>query len=468
MGPTGPRSLSPEEEIELLSLLEAQYGGPTLSEFIAKRFPQQPPPAHLAPLLSVFERARRGRVRACISWPPRHAKTVTLLRAIVWWLTHTPADLCAYATYNDHKAWSESRKARAWAMAAGVALREDTQSMAEWRTREGGGLVAVGTKGLTGQGIPGLLIVDDPYQDRVEADSEIVRERVWEWFTEVAYTRLEGGSIIVVHTRWSEDDLIGRLAERGWETINLPAIAETADSLGRAPGEALWPERFSVAELDGIRKILGEWSFAALYQGQPRPRGSSVFGPAHYYDPSTFDPAGARIMIGGDPAASKSTHADHSVGVVLAVKGHGADAVGYVLDVWRGQVEVPEYVDAMRALSRRWWDAPLAIEAVGGFKAIPQSLRRIDPSLRLVEVKMGGDKFTRAQPAAAAWNGGRLLVPTSAAWLKPFLAEVQRFTGVSDAQDDQVDGLAHAWNASHTTRSVAAPDISITQPSWTW
>ena len=84
---------------------------------------------------------------------------------------------------------------------------------------------------------------------------------------------------------------------------------------------------------------------------------------------------------------------------------------------------------------------------MGGFAAIPQMLSRLDPGLRLVEVKVRGDKFTRAQPVAAAWNAGRILVPTAAPWLKGFLAELERFTGVNDAEDDQVDALGYAWDA---------------------
>ena len=100
-----------------------------------------------------------------------------------------------------------------------------------------GGLLAAGSRGkLTGQRVAGLLVVDDPYKSRDEVQSEIVREAIYTRFREVAMTRLQGGSVIVLHTRWSEDDLIGRLAREGWDVINLPAIAEANDALGRAPG----------------------------------------------------------------------------------------------------------------------------------------------------------------------------------------------------------------------------------------
>jgi len=254
--------------------------------------------------------------------------------------------------------------------------------------------------------------------------------------------------VIVVGTRWHADDLIGRLEASGdWEVLNLPAIAEEDDPLGRQPGEALWPERYPVEELEAIKRQIGEWSFAALYEGRPRPRGAAVFGEPARFDFEAWKPEAARVIIGADPAASEKTSADYSVAVVLAVEGRGDRMTGRVLDVWRGQVAIPTFTERLRALSAKWYGCPVAVEAVGGFKAIPQMLRQVDPLLRLLEVTVRGDKFTRAQPVAAAWNDGRILIPTSAPWVAAFLDEVQAFSGVRDRKDDQVDALAHAWNS---------------------
>lgn len=461
---THPATIDDDRDLdELEALLAAQLSIPPLADFIATHWPHELPPEHLSPLIRLLERARHERVKVAISWPPRHAKTVTLLRAIAWWLKYSPADTCGYITYNDNKAWSKSELCRRWTAQAGVELGGGRRkTLGEWRTMHGGGLLAAGARsGITGQGVSGLMVYDDPYRSREDADSPTTRGKISDIFREMIVTRMEGASVLVVHTRWHEDDIIGELMQKeGWEVINLPAIADENDAAGRAPGEALWPTRFPVRRCDGpcgheghldeIRQELGEWSFAALYQGSPRPRGAAVFGPARFYDPKTTSLTGCRVMIGGDPAASESTRADYSVAVVLAVRGHGADAVGYVLDVWRGQVQVPTFTDKLRELSARYWHAPIAVEAVGGFIGIPQTLKKVDPQLRLVEVKVKGDKFTRAQPVAAAWNApgeGRLLLPIGAPWLKDFKAEVERFTGVSDVHDDQVDALAHAWNA---------------------
>ena len=439
-----------EIDREIAATLEVLGGGgERLDEFIVRVAPHHPPPRHVAPLIQLIERARQQRVRVCISWPPRHAKTITVLRGLAWWIKSAPADTCAYFSYGEDLARSKSRLARQFALAAGVKLAADSANLSEWRTLQGGGLLAGGVGGgLTGQGVTGLLVVDDPIKNREEADSQLVRDRIWEWFNEVGYTRLEGASTLVIGTRWHHDDLIGRLEATGeWQVLNFPAIAEEDDPLGRRPGQALWPERYGVAELEQIRRQIGPWSFASLYEGRPRPRGAAVFGQPTHFDLAAWKPEGARVMIGADPAASEKTSADYSVALVLAAEGRGDQTTGRILDVFRGQVTIPRFCEELRKLSAKWWNAPIAVEAVGGFKAVPQMLRQVDPLLRLTEVKVRGDKFMRAQAVAAAWNDARVMVPTEARWLAAFLDEVQMFTGVKDRHDDQVDALAHAWNA---------------------
>jgi len=453
--------LTDDERAEAELLLEDRYGVAGLDAHIRQHFPHEPPPSHVRPIVSLLERARHERVRTCLSLPPRHAKTVTILRALGWWLKHEPADTCAYYSYSDTQARSKSRVARRWAKLGGVELLDDSSNVGEWRTRQGGGVIAGGLRsGLTGQGVSGLFVVDDPIKNREEADSALIRDRVHEAFNEVVYTRLEGASVIVVHTRWHQDDLIGRLAGDGWDVLNISALAEDDDLLGREPGEALWPSRFGADELADIRRQIGEWSFSSLYQGRPQPRGANLFRePARFRLPQTEADwreflRGKRLIIPCDPAASERTHADYSAAGVLAFEGEGTDMRCYVLDVARGQWGVPVLIAKLRGLQARW-RAVLAIEAVGGFKAVPQLLRSMDPMLRIIELRPTTDKFARSQPVAAAWNDGRVLVPAGDG--VPFdvdalLGEVLSFSGVKDAHDDQVDMLAHGWNVMAAPR----------------
>lgn len=460
MPPTKPNDLglddlerlTPAKRARLVELSRFVRGKESLHDFIVRISPHHPPPRHYPIMIEQFQRARsEPGVRVLISIPPRHGKTELVKHAIPWWLELSPRDTCAYASYSDRKAWSTSRETRAIAEKAGIALAADAANLAEWRTPEGGGLLAVGAgAGLTGHGVSGLMVVDDPFKNSEEAQSALTRDKIAEWFDSVVMTRLEGAAVFVIHTRWHEDDLIGRLAKRkGWVVINLPAEAESKDDpLGRKPGELLWPERADLSLAIREAKANNAFTHAALYQGRPRPRGGSVFGDPRYYDPKTFDITGCRLVLAGDPAASIKTSADYSAAGVLAIKGYGSDRRGWLLRAWRGQVPIPQFANVLLALQAEFGQTPINIESVGGFKAIPQMLLAVHPDLRINEITPVGDKFTRAQPVASAWNDGRILVPADAPpWLGPFLDELARFTGVNDKNDDQVDWFAHAWNS---------------------
>lgn len=451
--------LTEDEQAELEALLDAQVGGESLDEFVERVIPTEPLPDHARILTDLLEQARLRPIRICVSWPPGHAKSTILLRAIAHHLSITPADVCAYVTMSDKKARSKSRKARLWAQRGGVRLSRESNDASDWRTMMGGGLVASGWKGaLNGERIPGLLVIDDPFKSRRDAESELVSDEVWEWFKDVATTRLQGGSCIVLHTRWSENDLIGRIArELGWVVINVPAIAEENDPLGREPGEALWPDKYPLVNcgdescghdghLDVIRRTIGEWSWASLYQGRPRPRDKNLFGnePAQF-QLSTFDWKGKRGAIVIDPATTKKTRADHTAMGVFAMEGYGADSKMYVVEVLRMQEEMPEVVKAARRLQSRY-KLVIGVEAVAGFKGVPQTIRSLDRTLRVIDIHPDQDKYLRAQGASAAWKQDRLLVPVDAAWANVFVREMHAFTGVDDDEDDQVDMTAHAWN----------------------
>jgi predicted phage terminase large subunit-like protein len=455
--------LTPDERKEWLRLLEKQYGGEGFDPFIRRVAPHEPPPRHLAPIIAALERARAiGSQRVCLSMPPRHAKSTTIRRAIAWWLSNRPADSCAYVSRTCDGAEIQSRKVRTLAQQIGIKLKAGSQRDDRWETVQGGGLIACGIDGmLTGNPITGLGIIDDPIKSRAEANSEAYRERVWDFFNDVLMTRLEGpASVYAIHTRWDIDDLIGRLlAEGGWEVINLPAIAEAHDPIGREPGEALWEERFGVERLAKIKKR-NEFTFESLYQGKPSPKGARLFyGPACYYDPK--DPTlkgmrGFHVLIGADPAASEKTTADHTAAVAMAVQGPFDNPTIYILDVYREQVEVPKQARDLLAFQRRNYGAKLWVEAVAGFKAVPQLLRDLAKGVLVGEINPRGDKKQRAERFASAWNDGRVLLPktdphlpgatVAPPWVGPYVNEVMRFTGKAGAEDDQVDASANAFN----------------------
>lgn len=461
--------LTPEERAEFTRLYASLVGPEGLEDFIKRLWPDEAPLPHLMPIIRTIERARTERLKVCISLPPRHGKTKTLERGVAWWLKNWPADTCAYTTYSDRKAWSKSLKFREAAIKAGITPAKPNSGQ-EWRTKEGGGLLAAGAAGgLTGEGIHGLMLVDDPFKNAADASSTIIRDKVWDWFTSVVMTRLEGASVIVVHTRWHEDDLIGRLEEQGgWEIINIKALAEDADdSLGRQSGEALWERRFSRAYLETLRLELGEYTFSALYQGRPIAKGARIFGDATYYDPHKLDTTGATASIGADPATGERIGLDYSVASAMAIK-YDKDRLPwvYMLDVERSIMTIPTFAKFLLAFQKENWNTPVNLETVGAFKAVAQIMKESENDILLNELQgadLEGSKFLRCQRFAAAWNAGRVLLPlcippwhknynplkpyTPVPWVKDFLYEFSKFTGMGDAHDDQVDACSHAFNA---------------------
>lgn len=461
-------TLNPEEQEELLRLLTSLVGGERIVEWIQRIFPHEPVPDHMMPVIEVMEQARVTPIRVCLSVGPGHAKTTLLLRCLIWWLSLSPADQCAYITYSSSQAHDKSRIAQGFAEAAGLPLMKNATAMGHWHTAAGGGVIAAGSRGkLTGQRIPGLVLYDDPYKDEFEARSAAINNQVKERFKAIAFTRLQGGSVVVLHTRWAEDDLIGWLTrDLKWDNINIPTVCDQVpDILGRQLDEVAWPDHYPYeicttpcghdGHLREIRETIGEHLWAAMYQGRPRPLGKSVFHePARYRlyadkangIPSEFTWVGKRGVISIDPAATASTSADWSVLLVCAVEGFGINTKMWIVDCVRRQQEIPELVQDARRLQQQY-RLMVACEAIAGFKAVPQSLRRIDAKLRVIDITTGAkDKFTRAMAISAAWNAGRVMVPMDAPWADTLIDEYKRFTGSGDRHDDQVDAGAHAWN----------------------
>lgn len=483
-------------ELEELLAAEADVEDP--AAFLERLVPTEPPPGHTRLLIDFFRRARHEQLRECHSMPPRHGKTVTIMRCVAWWIVTNPADTCAYVTYSADQARSKSRIIRELVRRAGVPLMRGSANLKEWRTEQGGGLVADGAMGgLTGKGFQGVVVFDDPYKSLLDAASPRARQKIQELFEAAIATRLEGASILVMHTRWDVNDLIGWLAkEKKWRVINIEAIAPDVandnlaepDPLGRAPGEALWPEVYPATRckgpcghnghLDDIREQVGPYVWAALYCGRPPRRGGAVFGDPTQYQLAAFKLHGHRVGIGGDCAVTAKTSADYSVLIVGAMIGVGTAARLYILDVVRRQVELPDLVRLAMPLTEQWPGAPLFIEATGVGAGVPQTIRDVDATMRQLEheravaawreVNPGAsndnapamppprisvtpvypttDKLLRAQPVAAAYLAGRVLIPSDAPWAAALIAELRAFTGVGDVHDDQVDALAHLWN----------------------
>lgn len=357
--------------------------------------------------------------------PPRMAKTESVLHFIPWVLDKRPDWTIGYVTYADRLARAKSRKAQILAETAGIQLA--TRAKHEWRTTDGGGVLATSIRGtLIGHGL-NIAIVDDPVKNRIDAESSTIQQANNEWFDDVLFSRIEpGGSCFVFMHRWTPKDLAGRLVSEGWDYIKLPAINEK--------GESLWPERWPIAELEKKKKR-STYTWSSIYQGDPKPRGATVFGEPHTYSelPTVY-----QAGFGVDLSYTAKTSSDWSV-VVKMVK---AGDKKYVVDVIRKQVRAPKFKKICRRLHRADQSAPWRFYGYGPEVGSADFMNEGPREVPLEIISAPGDKFIRSRAYAEEWNAGNILLPKSARWLDDFVAEHSSFTGVNDPEDDQVDAAA--------------------------
>ena len=390
-----------------------------------------------------------GPIRLLVSLPPQHGKSELVSHwTPVWFLANWPTRRVGLASYAAEFAANWGRKARDTIMATpelGVGVRQDLSGASLWELTEGGGMMTAGVGGpFTGHGFD-LLIIDDPLKNRQEANSAAVRRHLWEWWQSVARTRLRpGGSIIVVMTRWHEDDLLGQLLasvtdERDdwrdrWEHIKLPALAEPDDPLGRSEGEPLWPERYDAMELAATRLDIGPQEWAGLYQQRPSQQGGDIFKLGWWVRADSPEPDGRLVFQFWDTAFKTGEQNDYSVCCTIATADNGY----VVLDVWRRRVEFPDLLRAMQDQAEMYKPSHIFVEDAASGQSVVQSLRR-ETRLPVLPVKPLGDKVLRAHRMTGTVEARKVMLPKAASWLPDFLEEMSAFP--NGAYDDQMDAF---------------------------
>ncbi len=407
-----------------------------------------------------------GNGRVLVLMPPRHGKSeLCSVYLPAWYLGTHPDRRVILASHEADFAASWGRRSRDvleehGRSLFGVEVRSDSAAANRWDIAgRRGGMITAGVGGtLTGRGCD-LLIIDDPHKSAEEAQSQTYRDRVWDWYRAVARTRLEpGASVVVIQTRWHEDDLAGRLLTGGehggeqWEVLGLPALAEEDDPLGRAHGEPLWPERFSLEELTRIRRSIGSHWWAALYQQRPQPLDGGIFKRSWFRRFRSRDdryeliqPEGAKVVTMGDCrrfctvdlAASTKTSADYTVVATWAAT---PDKDLLLLDRVRLRLEGPDHVPLLRTTYQRWKPGFIAIERTGFQLTLIQQATR--EGLPVRELVADTDKISRALVAAARMEAGTVYFPADEPWVGEFEDELLAFP--SGRHDDQVDVLAYA------------------------
>jgi predicted phage terminase large subunit-like protein len=376
--------------------------------------------------------------------PPRHGKSELLSHwTPIWYLANWPNKRIILASYAADFASSWGRKVRNTIVSSGVSIQvsADSAAAARWETAQGGGMVTAGVGGpITGRGAD-LLIIDDPIKNRQEAQSAMYREHLWDWWTSTARTRLEpGASVIIIMTRWHDDDLVGRFLENQidefgdqWQHVRLPAIAEEEEEF-RAEGEALWPDRYSVLDLTNARQAVGPEDWACLYQQRPALAEGGLFK-YHWWEFYDREPdTMGEIFQFWDTAYKTGQANDYSACVTI-----GFDRKDYyVLNVWRDKVDYPNLTKVAQLLFRRWQPSRVFVEDAASGQSLVQSLRR-ETSLPVIPVRVDADKVSRANAVTGIMEAGRVKIPNEGEWLNPFLDEMGLFP--NGAHDDQVDAF---------------------------
>ena len=406
--------------------------------------------AHLRVIQQNLDRVTRGEIdRLMLFLPPRHGKSeMTTIRYPMWRLERDQSMRVIIGSYGQELADTFNRKARRIGEER-LELSHERQAANDWHTTAGGGMRAVGVgAGVTGQG-GHLIVIDDPVKNREEANSETRRNAVWNWYTDDLYTRLEpGGAIILIMTRWHEDDLAGRIlaSEEAdqWTVVSLPAFAEEHDPLGRTVGEALCPERYDVEALTRIRQTLGR-SFYALYQQNPQPLEGSMFKRSWFPIVKVSAQPYGRVQRYWDKAGT-ADGGTYTVGVALCL----VQGVTYVLDVVRGQWSVGERERTIKQtayLDRQQYgenvETWIEQEPGSGGKESARATIRNLAGFTIRADRPTGDKATRAEPYAAQAEAGNVKL-VQGQWNGAYLNELASFpVGVFS---DQVDASSGAFN----------------------
>ncbi len=412
--------------------------------------------------------AEGGCDRLMVQMPPGSAKsTYGSILFPAWFLGRYPRSQILATAHTASLAGHFGRYARQAITehedVLGISIAKDSKGAARFSTTAGGEYFSAGVRGpITGRRAD-LIIIDDPIKSWAEAESELSRNMLYNWYRAELSARLKPrGRVVLIMTRWHEDDLAGRLlaSEPGWTCLKLPAIAGKDDALGRVEGEVLWPEWQDEAAVLRTRREVGEKMFAALYQQAPRPSEAAYFN-THTIKVLAEAPEFARTIRAWDLAATlpgAGRNPDYTVGLKL---GMAADGRLIVADVVRFQ-GTPAQVEAkIQEVARR--------DGAGTVQALPQdpgqagaaqiaTLTRGLGGLRVVAGPEMGAKVNRAMPAATQIDAGMLAI-VDAPWNDVFLQELSAFP--SAAKDDQVDALSRAVNVMMTTVGQAARRVAV-------
>ena len=446
------------------------------ASYVAISYPDYRFSRHNLLLINALMQVEAGNIkRLIINCPPRHGKTMLISEYFPpWYMGRNPSHQIIATTYSFERAGDTGRKVRNHMIDpmhckifphCGLAL--DSKSANKLATDQGGEFYSVGTGGpITGRGA-NLFLIDDPIKSRKEADSELARNRLWEWYKGVAYTRLmPTNAIILINTRWHFDDLTGRLLEEmaheNWVVLNLPAICDSEDDLlKREIGEALWPSDYPVGVLENIQVTIGTREWNAQYQQQPLPTEGGMINIDWFnkYDhkeltvmqgsinqKKPYVPFGIkRFVISWDTAFKEEQLNDPSAATVW---GEGADNNFYLVDVVNKRMKYPKLKKAAIELYEKYMkyglgNVPVLIEDKASGQSLIQDLKH-ETRMPIIARPADANKQIRMSSASPLIEAGRVYLPDRASWLVGYETQLARFPLWKN--DDMVDSTSQFLN----------------------
>jgi predicted phage terminase large subunit-like protein len=432
------------------------------------------PSAHHRVLLQYLSRIANGEIkRLIVLMPPGSAKS-TYVSVIfpIWWFIQHPSSSIIAASHTAALVQRFSRRILSLIeenqQRIGFNILPGNRSPSHWCTTTGGEYFATGVRGaITGRRAD-LIIIDDPIKSMAEADSSHHRQSIWDWYTAELMTRLKPDArIVLIMTRWHEQDLGGQLIARGdedWQVLRLPAIAEDNDPIGRPLGAPLWPEWENLEALIKKRSVIGSRTWSALFQQSPTPPEDRLFNIRLLKETSLPDPDNApRVgtVRAWDLAAtslSSQGDPDWTVGLKLTQLKRG----GYIIDdIIRLRCDCQRVQDEILNTAKLDGHSVIISLPIDPGQAGKSQISHFSSLLRGYRIHASherGSKMSRAIPVAVQIEAGNVAIRRGS-WYSAFIDELEAFP--QGPKDDQVDALSRAFAALSsippTNRRVFVP-----------
>ena len=442
-----------ENVVEYKGALTREKAQVDFMAFIKEMWPGFIHGRHHALMAKKFQDVVDGKCkRLIINLAPRHTKSELASYLLpAWFLGKYPHKKVIQCSNTAELAVGFGRKVRNLVgseqyskIFPGVALSADSKAAGRWATSHGGDYFAIGVGGtVTGKGAD-LLIIDDPHSEqeaRLAQGDPSVFDGVYEWYTSGPRQRLQpGGAIIVVMTRWSDKDLTGKVLKSDstdWEVIELPAIMPS--------GKPLWPEFWSLGELEALKEELPPYKWNAQYQQRPTGEEGAIVKRDWWQIWEHDRPPKCDFIIQSwDTAFTKSQRADYSACTTWGIFNLDEDPENVniiMLDAWKDKLEFPDLKDTAKRFYDEWQPDACIIEAKAAGAPLIFELRRMGVMVSDYTPTRGNDKFVRINSVTDLFRSGRVWAPETK-WADEVIEEMARFPNAE--HDDLVDSTVQA------------------------